>query len=68
MESSAGSYVTTGTPLASEYVMTRVLARMGSPIGESAATPALSKDSGTMAREMSAIKGWWLFTARERKL
>jgi len=68
MESSAGSYVTTSTPLASEYVMTRVLASMGSPIGESAATPALSKDSGATAEEMSAIKGWWLFTAREQKL
>ena len=68
MESSVVSYVTRDTPLASEYVMTRVLASMGSPISESAVAPALSMDSGATAEEMSAIKGWWPFTAGERKL
>jgi hypothetical protein len=68
MESRARSYVTSDPLLASEYVTTQVLTSVGSQISESAAAPALSRDSGVTAGETSANKGWRPFTARERKV
>jgi hypothetical protein len=68
MESNASSYVTSGALLASEYVMTQVLASVGSQISESAAAPALLRVPGATAEEMRANKGWRPFTARERKV
>jgi len=68
MESNAGSYVTTSPLFASEYMTTQVLVSAGSLISESAAAPALLRDPGATAGEMSANKGWRPFTARERKV
>jgi hypothetical protein len=68
MESRAVSYVTSDPLLASEYVTTQILVSAGSQISESAAAPALPRDPGATAREMSANKGWRPFTARERKV
>ncbi len=68
MESRGGSYVTGGPLLASEYVTAQILVSVGLHIGESAAVPALLRDSEVAAGGMIANKGWRPFTARERKV
>jgi hypothetical protein len=70
MESRPGSgfYVTSSPLVASEYVTAQVLVSMGSQTSESAAVPALLRNSEVAIGEMSADKAWRPFTARERKL
>jgi len=68
MESNVDSCVTGSPLLASEYLTTQVLVSAGSRISESAAAPALLRDPGVTAGEMTANKGWRPFTAREQKV
>ena len=61
------SYVTRSPLLASEYVTAQVLVSVGSLASETAAVPALPRNSKVEAGEMSAGKAWRPFTTGERK-